>query len=261
MKCITLEHIDKIRIVDCFNEAFVDYYVPMPKEADFWLPRFKQARVDWNHSWGTLDNGLLVAYVIHAIDDYRGKLTAYNTGTGVLPSHRGRALVDKMYYFGQQRLKESGVELLSLEVITENAAAIRVYERNGYVISHKMWCFTCTPTIPSLEEYSPKEVSYEEISPYLSDKLYSWDNGLNTIAKAKESLKFYTTENEQGKLTGCFVLKPSNGYILQLERLSGEWLSVLDAISQVALTFKINNIHESRTDLLQALDSIGAVSF
>ena len=94
------------QIVDCLGEAFENYFVKMPSDVEFWRNRFKAARVDYNLSYGVFDQDGLVAFIIHGIDQHLGQKTAFNTGTGVIPSFRGRQLVDKIYEFAIPKLKQ-----------------------------------------------------------------------------------------------------------------------------------------------------------
>jgi ribosomal protein S18 acetylase RimI-like enzyme len=107
--------------------AFDGYFVKMPDSLDYWATRFKQARVNYHYSFGVFDASRLVAFIIQGMDIHDGQLTAFNTGTGVLPAYRGQKLVDRLYDHAIPRLKERGIQKCQLEVIQENERAIRVY--------------------------------------------------------------------------------------------------------------------------------------
>ena len=88
MKIVTLSEINIHEIVDCLIESFQNYFVPMPADISYWENRFNNARVNWDLSAGVVDEDKLVAFIIHAVDSDAGMVTAFNTGTGVIPDYR-----------------------------------------------------------------------------------------------------------------------------------------------------------------------------
>ncbi|GHA45979.1 hypothetical protein GCM10007103_28780 [Salinimicrobium marinum] len=110
MQIRNLEGIPIETVVTSLLEAFSDYFVKMPAEVAYWESRFKGAGVDWKSSFGIFDEKKLVAFIINGIDLHQGKLTAFNTGTGVLPAYRSRKAVDQLYEFAFPYFRESGTE-------------------------------------------------------------------------------------------------------------------------------------------------------
>lgn len=241
-------------IVDCLTEAFTGYFVEMPSDVGFWETRLKNARVDYALSWGVFDQGKLVGFVLNAIDDEAGVSTAFNTGTGVVQGYRGRHLVDKMYEYGIPNLVKNGVSRCTLEVIDQNERAIRVYQRIGFVLRHRLKCFK------GILEAGGKAVllesTPEQAGAVKFDGHYSWDNTTKTIAAAGEMYRVYEVLT-QGQPAGYFIINPENGYVAQLESTNNAWDLIFDGISQIQRGIKINNIPENRQDLLAFLDTIG----
>ena len=97
MQIKSLQHISLEQIVECLLIAFEGYFVHMPTELSYWDNRFRAARVDYGLSFGVFDDDRLVAFIIQGIDIHNGEMTAFNTGTGVVPEYRGLQLVDKIY--------------------------------------------------------------------------------------------------------------------------------------------------------------------
>jgi len=97
-------------IVDCFNEAFANYFVPIHATFDYLKLRWKGARIDPELSFGVFDEGKIVAFMFIGVDKHYGKLTAHNDGTGVTPVCRGNRLVDKMYEVALPKFKVKGIE-------------------------------------------------------------------------------------------------------------------------------------------------------
>ena len=144
MKEYNIQHLkntDLPIIVDCLVKAFANYFVPMPDSVDYWRNRFKGARVNFELSYGVFDDQQLVAFIINGVDGEKEALTAFNTGTGVLPAYRGQQLVDKMYEKAIPIFKENDITSCALEVIQANDRAIRVYERIGFTKQRSLQCF------------------------------------------------------------------------------------------------------------------------
>lgn len=195
-------------LVQCLSESFKGYFVSMTDSVSFWETRFENARVNWELSWGVFEEDKLVAFVVNAVDKELGELTAYNSGTGVLPDYRGNQFVDKIYEFGIPQLQEKGVRWCSLEVIEQNERAIKVYERIGFSKGQRLKCYR-----GSLESNQKAEIVSSSIQNVVNSKAernYSWDNTSVTIKKAGDIYSVYEVFNVAGKKSGYFIIKSPN---------------------------------------------------
>lgn len=68
--------------------------------------------------------------------------------TGVVPSHRGQRLAARLFGASLPVLRELGVRRFVLEVIRSNEAAVRAYERQGFVRRRRSSCFELSPLGP-----------------------------------------------------------------------------------------------------------------
>lgn len=141
LKVKDLRNIDFDELMDCFLMAFENYLVKMPTDRNYYRERWKNAKVDFKLSYGMFDQEKLVGFIIHAVDNRNGALTAFNTGTGVIPEYRGLKIVQSIYEHALPDLKRKGVENCSLEVITRNEKAIRSYQSIGFEIIKKYKCY------------------------------------------------------------------------------------------------------------------------
>ena len=48
----------------------------------------------------------MVGFILHALDKRNNKLTAFNTGTGVISEYRGKRIVNSIYTHALKCLKE-----------------------------------------------------------------------------------------------------------------------------------------------------------
>ena len=252
MQFKTLQYTDVNEVVNCLVKSFAGYYVPMPSDVSFWEKRFYNARVDWALSWGAFVGDKLVGFVINAIDLENGVLTAYNTGTGVLPSFRGQRIVDKMYAFGMEDLIFNGVQRCSLEVIDQNNRAIGVYQRIGFSLGHKLFCFK--GALEYSGEVEIKEISLGKKEADMVDHHYSWDNRSTTIRMSGDIYKMFEVQSiDNDSAVGYFIINPDNGYLAQVESSTNAWKLLFEGISQLTSDIKINNVSENRFELLKFL--------
>ncbi|MEM6967244.1 MAG: GNAT family N-acetyltransferase, partial [Bacteroidota bacterium] len=141
MQIITLEHTSISDLTKCFNKAFSDYFVKFNVTEAYLQDRWYAAGVDFSLSAGVMDGGLLVGFIMNAVQEWRGLKSAFNVGTGVIPSHRGNQLTEKMYDFFLPKLIAQNIKCLGLEVIQENHKAIHIYKKVGLVISRGLNCY------------------------------------------------------------------------------------------------------------------------
>lgn len=240
-------------IVDALVISFQGYFVPIPNDVNYWKNRLKNAQYSPKFSWGVFDNNNLIAFILNCSALKNGVPTLFNTGTGVLPSYRGNSLVDKMYTFGLSDSKQNGIGKCTLEVIQENARAIKVYERIGFNTTRELYCFQ--------GELSSSSNSVINIPTHLesleNNNLYSWDFS-SEIIQHNNNYETFKVLSDSNKLIGYFTINPENGVIAQLETDSENWELIFEGISQITTNFKITNIDSRRKSLITYLQSINA---
>lgn len=251
MEFITLENIPESQIFDCMFEGFKDYFVSIPHSYNYWRNRYQAARVNWEFSIGAIDQGKLVALIIHGIDVFDKKLTAFNTGTCVLASHRGQALVDQMYQFILPKLIDSKIQTCLLEVIQENKRALRVYERIGFSIVQNYHCFKgkLSHDIQGRSEIEMIKQPGQVIPP----RHNSWDNCNAAISLNQNKINHFAFIRNKKKL-GTMSLDEEKGVIYQIEKsASADWGDIFYHLRSKEI--KYNNVPEARGDLIDALKS------
>ena len=137
----TLERISLEQLSEAFNKAFTKYFVPIRMTPDILREKMHNDRVSLALSAGAFEGNELGGFVLHGYDELDGQMQAYNAATGVLPQYRGNRLTGKLYEFILPILKEQKVERCVLEVIDQNAPAIRTYESMGFSLTRELPCF------------------------------------------------------------------------------------------------------------------------
>lgn len=257
-----LRYIDFDEILDCFLIAFENYFVKMPTERNYYKERWRIAKVDFKLSYGMFDGEKLVGFIINAVDKRNGELTAFNTGTGVIPEYRGQKIVKSIYDYALIDLKRNGIVNCSLEVIMDNEIAIRSYQSIGFKIIKKYKCYQGTINLENsdsvdLEEINSNNIDWENLP---SNKYYSWDNQKETIQKG--NFKFFHVLNH-GLPESFFAINPDNGYLAQFDLLNREnsgWNRLFNGIKQVSSTIKIINVDERLIKKIECINSVGLIN-
>lgn len=218
MEFKTLANIELDELLEVFNLSFSDYIVPFHLTKEILAAKIIAEKLDMNISVGAFEEGKLVSFILQSEKLENGQKIIYNGGTGVVPGSRGKGLVRKMYDFIIPYLKERGADVLLLEVIEGNAAAIRAYENLGFTIIRKLLCFrgninsgveNSTVTIKSLEDFQWDNLrSFWDIEP-------SWQGSeyvLNPMPENYQALGAYSDEN----LVGYIIYNPGARRVLQI---------------------------------------------
>ncbi len=124
----TLENIGIETLHETFLNAFSDYQVKMN------LPLFKFQHMLQRRGYvpkvsiGAFNNETLVGFVLNGVRNWDGKLTAYDTGTGIIEAYRKQGITSNMLLNVRQLFRQMGVEQYLLEVIQSNTSALQLYK-------------------------------------------------------------------------------------------------------------------------------------
>ncbi len=259
MQVKSLEHINFSTLMECFLKAFENYFVKMPMDHEFYKERWHMASVRLDLSYGMFENEKLLGFIINAIDKRNDNWIAFNTGTGVLPEYRGQRIVSSIYQYAIPDLKKHGITKCRLEVIKDNAIAIKAYERIGFKITKSYKCYSGSVALKdTLRDFELKQVdrSYFDWNT-LNQESYSWDNHFNTVKKG--NYRYYAI-CKKGELESYFIINPKNGYLAQFNVLSNEldnWNNLFKGIKHISDTIKINNVDERLSGKIDFLNEIG----
>ncbi len=239
-------------VISCFLSAFEGYFVKLPEDKNYWKKRFIYARVDWELSYGMFDGERLVGFIINAVDNHLGKLTAYNTGTGVLVEYRGKGIVDSLYEHALPLLKQRGIEKCLLEVICENEKAKTVYERIGFQITRTL--HSLTGSIPEvIPENTLQKCHFSKVlgSGLYEAKYYSWDNTAEAVVMMEDEVQTWCLGNELSP--EAYLVIDETGSILQLESKSDNYELLLGSTAFVMKDVKLKNVDSDRIELINTL--------
>jgi ribosomal protein S18 acetylase RimI-like enzyme len=230
-----------------FLEAFSDYVVKLsPTAAQLremlerrgWVPEL---------SVGAYDGETLVAFTLNGFDG----VTGYDSGTGVLPTHRRRGLAEEMMEWSRNRLGEAGATRYLLEVIETNAAAVALYQRCGFDVTRRLQCW-------SFESSERITLPERDVMPEWWDIEPAWQNSTPSIRRARERPVIAGDEH------GYVVVFPSNGDVPQLAvehtyRRRGNGRRLLNAAATLAgKPLRIMNVDARDEGIAAFLEACGA---
>lgn len=224
----SLAYTDIDSLLNCFNESFKVYYVPLQLNKEQLSDKIYAEAIDMKLSFGAFVEGELVGFILNGIDVLDGKRVAYNAGTGVLPDHRGQKLSIRLSEYCIKKLGKNGIERSLLDVISENTIAIRSYKRMGFSPLRKMISYK--GKLPSSAE--PDAVG-TTVDWELADKMCAWKPAWqynnNTLRRAWNNYNFITSGT--GASSAYCIVNRKNGRVAhfggdrkKLEQLF-KWLS------------------------------------
>ncbi|MEJ5105803.1 GNAT family N-acetyltransferase [Chryseobacterium sp. MYb328] len=260
MEFKTLANVNVEELLAVFNHSFSDYIVPFHLTKEVLVSKIETEKLDMNLSVGAFEEGKLVSFILQAEKLEKGQKIIYNGGTGVVPESRGKGLVRKMYDFIIPILKERNADILLLEVIEGNAAAIRAYENLGFKIIRRLLCFkgdinsTAENTKITIKEM--KDIQWEELRSFW-DIEPSWQGAVYVLDPMPENFKTLGAYTD-GNLVGYIIYSPVTRKIYQIAvhkdyRKQGIGAVLFTAIAD-GQPIAINNVDDASKETAVFLD-------
>ncbi len=238
-----------------FAEAFSDYIVRLSPTPDGlremltrrgWVPEL---------SVGVYDGGRLVAFTLNGFDG----TTGYDSGTGVIPSHRRGGLARQTMEWSRARLRDAGATRYVLEVLEANAPAAALYRNCGFDVTRRLQCWTYeSGSEPGSGSAPRRTASQGAITPEWCDVEPAWQNTTASIQRARDRYEIL------GDGQSYAVVFPSNGDVAQLavdpaHRRQGRGRALLEAAHTLAnKPLRIMNVDTRHEDVAAFLTACGA---
>ena len=119
---------DDETLADVFTRAYEGYWFPIDVDVDRFRRMVSTYDIDRSHSVAVRDGATPVGVALLAVRHDEG----WVGGMGVLESHRGAGIGERLMRNLVDRAREAGVRRLRLEVLTQNTPAIDIYRRLGF---------------------------------------------------------------------------------------------------------------------------------
>ena len=178
----TLTDGDFDAVLEAFGESFSDYVVPFALTADQLREISARRGVRFDLSVGAFDGDRLVAFTLNGFDG----TTAYDSGTGVLPTNRRQGLARGVMERSMPNLRAAGAQRYLLEVIKANTRALRLYESLGFTTTRSLACWkfdsgavaNANVSIRLIEPDWRELASFRDVEP-------SWQNSDASMVRAR----------------------------------------------------------------------------
>jgi ribosomal protein S18 acetylase RimI-like enzyme len=199
------------RLHAAFLRAFSNYAVPTAFDAPTLRRLMLRRGADLECSVGVFDGGEMVAFMVVAVDDFEAQKSAYDVFTGVVPSHRGQRLAARLFDASLPGLRERGVGRFVLEVIRSNEAAVRAYERQGFMRRRRFSCFEVSRLAPVSVPFRIEETaagSLVELGRMCSWNP-SWQNATASLLRAGDEVRVFRAVEDDVPLGFAAVVPKS----------------------------------------------------
>lgn len=217
---------------------------------------------------GMFDGNRLVSFVLNGIRVYNGLFTAYDIGTGTIKVYRGKGLTTQLLAEAESLAKSKGVEQYLLEVLCNNAPAVALYEKRGFLTSRVFLCHQQSMLQVHLPEEKPTNVAIEEtdiseiieVYPSFCDVAPSWQNNNQSLLAAHNELIGFRAQVGSDTV-GCIIGNLQQGDVSAIAVAPGMRRAGISAKLLRALVsnnhseiVKVLNIDESCISLPEFLD-------
>ena len=135
--------------LEVWNEGFQGYFVDMTLSLDKFLARLTSDCVSPELSFIAFVAERPVGFLLNAIRANGMMKSAWNGGTGVIPSHRGRGIGRALVNASIELYEAHGVEVATLEAVRDNKSAINLYKDCGYATVEELTFLDAGDSVPS----------------------------------------------------------------------------------------------------------------
>ncbi|HDK7155490.1 TPA: GNAT family N-acetyltransferase [Clostridium botulinum] len=217
----TLENIGIETLHETFLNAFSDYQVKMDLPILKFQYMLQRRGYVAKASIGAFNDETLVGFVLNGVRNWDGKLTAYDTGTGVIETYRKQGITSNMLLNVRQLFKEMGVEQYLLEVIQSNTSALQLYKKQGFKILRELECFHLDKNkYNPITTYKVEHVNtinsndWRELTEFW-DFVPSWQNSIDSINAVSDAF-IYSIVRLDDNIVGYGVIDKKTGDIPQI---------------------------------------------
>ena len=242
---------DSRSLYECFLEAFSDYQVSLQMSEEQFEQRLKRDGVELDLSVAAFDGERMIGFYMNATGLWHEKQTAYDAGTGVIPSHRRRGVAAELFDLLVPRLKERGITQYLLEVLISNERAVSLYRKLGFEEVRKLAVLRSSEPLKSLDVDGVsirrlEEPDWEVFRAYW-DGEPSWQNSMDAVDRVRNQCEIVGAFVEEKCVGYGIVFKPSD-ILMQLAvaqefRRRGIGRRILAALSG-GMILKTNNVDE-----------------
>ncbi|MCB5171694.1 GNAT family N-acetyltransferase [Bacteroides fragilis] len=224
----SLESVSFKDLYAAFSSAFKDYDFSL--NADELRRMLDRRGYNPQLSFGAFFEGRLISFVFNGTGMYNNILTAYDTGTGTVPSFRGLHLTQKIFTFSLELIYQQGVRQYVLEVLQHNHKAIKIYRKLGFETQRNFNYYSAklSDIVPVLQvNHTACRILPSDLKNCLNQTAWfdfhpSWQNDRASLERGIDNLDILGAY-EREELVGFVIFEPASGDISssQLQKITG----------------------------------------
>jgi ribosomal protein S18 acetylase RimI-like enzyme len=237
-------------LVAAFNDAFSDYLVPMQLTAPQLREMCVRRGVVLELSPAEFDGERIAGYTLNALGTWSGVPSAYDSGTGVVPSHRRRGLARQLLDVSFPALRARGATQMVLEVLEPNERAAALYRALGFEVTRRLQCWRYSGTAELDRE--AHAIDIDDVPTHFCDFAPSWQNSIESLRRSGDDRRVIAVDG------GYVVVHAATGDLAQLavdpaRRRRGIGTRLLrHAAAVAAKPLRILNVEASMSGFLTA---------
>jgi len=155
--------------VNVWNEGFKGYFADMSQTVNGYLARIHNEGISPEFSLIAFHQDKAIGFLLSGIRENQGKMEAWNGGTGVVPEYRATGIGKVLVKAALQMYREKQVDTATLEAITQNERAIKLYRHFGYETVDRLVIFQHEGELKFPE--SGRHYSIRKVTPHEVGKL------------------------------------------------------------------------------------------
>lgn len=176
-------------LVQTLNRGFEEYLVPIHLNSSQFLNMVRKDSIDLTASRVLLVDGIPEGVALIARRGWISRLAAMGISTGMRGKGAGSWLMEKLI----RQARERGDREMVLEVIEQNDAAVRLYQKFGFQTMRRLVGFIRREAI-ELEEHELNEMDLRELGALISQfgmRDLPWQLSGETIAQMTPPVRAY----------------------------------------------------------------------
>jgi ribosomal protein S18 acetylase RimI-like enzyme len=195
-------------LVAAFNDAFSDYVVPFHLTAPQLREMCTRRGVVLELSPAAFDGDRIAAFTLNALGSWNGVPSAYDSGTGVVPSQRRHGLARQLLEASFPALRERGAEQMILEVLEPNARAAALYRSLGFEVTRELDCWRYSGG--GGLDGEAREISIDDVPIEYADVAPSWQNSIECLRRSGDDIRVIAVDG------GYVIVHAATGDLAQL---------------------------------------------
>jgi len=218
----TLKNTSSDVIYKAFSNAFSDYVENIQLTKSQFREMIERRGFNAELSFGAFHEKQLVGFTLNGTGSWNGRLTAYDTGTGIIPEFRKKGIATRMFKESLPVFRSHNITQYLLEVIKTNSSAYDLYKKSGFEVTREFDYYILPKTSIQIrnnkvnENYQVQEIEQPDWVLFSSfwDFHPSWQNSIEAIQR-KYSNFIILGIYDRNEFTGYGIIEKSTGDIPQ----------------------------------------------